>query len=217
MINRYVKSLFITIFLYTVLIVSFFTAIKTTENIQNNNTISISVVSEIRSKEFEKIEQPQKLQKIVTKEKYVEKKEDTSNKTVKKHSIAKSNDRSVQNKNPAINNQRSKIKNQEEQPTPSSEEIKNNFLARIKSAINANKRYPTLAKRREIEGKIDATFTINSNGSVSNIVILEGNSILKDATRKAIEKSFPVEIPNEIKNDMPFNLNITLNFKLIET
>ncbi len=216
MINRYAKSLFITIFLYTILIVSFFVAIKTTDNIQNDNTISITVVSEIQSKEFEKIEQPQKLKKIVKKEKYIEKKEDAANKTVEKHSIIKPNQQSIENKKPTTSNQRSKIKHQEEQPSLSSDSIKNNFLARVKSAINANKHYPTLAKTREIEGKVHATFTINSNGSVSNIVILEGNNILKDATRKAIERSFPVEISNEIKNSMPFNENITLNFKLIE-
>lgn len=212
MINRYAKSLFITIFLYTVLVVSFFAAIKTTDNIQNDNTISISVVSEIQSKKFEKIEQSQKLKKIVKKEKYIKKSENTTNKTVEKHSIIKSNDQLAQNKNPVINNRQSKTKNQDEQPSLSLESIKNNFLAQVKNAIQSNKHYPKDAKDREIEGKIFAEYTINKDGSVSNITIANGNNLLKGATRKAIEKSFPITIPSRLIDNMPTTQNITLNY-----
>lgn len=212
MTDRYAKSFLLSLFLYSVLILIIFIATKNFKKESCDNTISISVLSEIKPKESKVSAPSPELKNELKEKKYTDKKKEAQNNTLEKHSIIKSNDQSAQNKNPAINNRQSKTKNQDEQPSLSSDSIKNNFLAQVKNAIQNNKQYPKDAKDREIEGKIFAEYTINKDGSVSNIIIASGNNLLKGATRKAIEKSFPITIPSRLIDNMPTTQNITLNY-----
>jgi protein TonB len=191
-------------------------AIKKTGIIRQNNTIRVSILSEIKPKESTVPAPSPKLNNALKEKKYIATKQETSKNAIKEHLIAKTNPKPTEDKKPVVSSELSKTNDWTKQPTHSLSSTKNNFLARVKEAINANKHYPALAKNKEIEGKVHATFTINSDGSVSDIVIKEGNMILRDATRKAIERSFPVMVPSEIKNSMPTNEDITLNFNLIK-
>ena len=69
-----------------------------------------------------------------------------------------------------------------------------NNLALIRTLINENINYPAKARKLSIEGIVVVKFKISENGSVEDIVVLEGHRFLQNATIEAIEeasKKFP--------------------------
>ncbi|MDQ1325314.1 MAG: periplasmic protein TonB [Campylobacterota bacterium] len=91
---------------------------------------------------------------------------------------------------------------------------KNAFLAAIRQKINRHKSYPAIAKRRGIQGKVTAEFTILSNGSVSNIK-LSGSKIFHASARQAIEKAFPVNTSGRSLS-FPMVVNLALEYRLTQ-
>lgn len=84
-------------------------------------------------------------------------------------------------------------------------------LSLIRSLINENVKYPFKAKKLFIEGIVLVKFKILEDGSIQNIQIMEGPSILKSSTIEAIEeasKSFP-------KSDIAIEIQIPIEYKLI--
>jgi len=89
------------------------------------------------------------------------------------------------------------------------------FLSKVRHAIYSNKKYPKMAKRRGIQGSVQATFDITSNGEVSNIQLSGGSIVLQKAVRKSILKSFPFSIPNELRGKFPmYNVSVNVGFVL---
>ncbi|CAA6817383.1 MAG: Histone H1-like protein HC2 [uncultured Sulfurovum sp.] len=89
------------------------------------------------------------------------------------------------------------------------------FLRDVRSNIFANKKYPKIAKRRQIEGSVKVRFDITKSGHVSNIRFINGKSIFHKSIRKTLERTFPMGIPNEVKNDLPIiDVSIVLHFNL---
>ena len=72
------------------------------------------------------------------------------------------------------------------------------FINYLIKRINSNKSYPNMARRRGIEGEVEAKFKILANGEVEEIQIVSGRSIFKKATIQAIERSFPVEVDSSL-------------------
>ena len=75
---------------------------------------------------------------------------------------------------------------------------KQNYLSlnrsKIYEAIQRAKRYPPLAKRLGITGKVQVVFTLHPDGTVSNIQISGAHKILQKSARKTImiaSKEFP--------------------------
>ena len=86
-----------------------------------------------------------------------------------------------------------------------------NNLALIRTLINENINYPAKAKKLSIEGIVVVKFKISENGSVEDIVVLEGHRFLQNATIEAIEeasKKFP-------KTDKSIEIQIPIVYKLI--
>lgn len=86
---------------------------------------------------------------------------------------------------------------------------KNRFLAKIRANINRYKSYPKMAKRRHMQGSVEVSFTILSNGKVSNIS-LKGAKIFYASAKQAIMKAFPID-----SKHAPVHLPVTLNLRLV--
>ena len=92
---------------------------------------------------------------------------------------------------------------------------KNSFLKGIRTNINANKRYPPIAKRRGMQGTVHVVFNIQSDGSSSDIRVSGASKLLRRAAKKAISKSFPVSIPAKLLPKVPINnISINIDFRL---
>ena len=89
------------------------------------------------------------------------------------------------------------------------------FLNKVRSNIYTHKKYPKMAKRRNIQGTVHAIFDIGTNGTVSNIQLSGASTILEKAVRKSILKSFPITIPSELKSKFPmYSVSISMDFIL---
>ncbi len=77
------------------------------------------------------------------------------------------------------------------EPSPSYEaRYMQDNIALINALIKQNLNYPRLAKKRGLQGKTIISFTINTQGKVSNIEASgEAAAILKKSARKTIEKA----------------------------
>lgn len=94
----------------------------------------------------------------------------------------------------------------------SNKKAKATLLSTIRYKINHAKIYPKAAKRRRIQGKVYAKFRVLKNGQVSNIK-LSGSSIFFNATKKAIQKAFPIHTKDS-KKVLPLDISITLRYNL---
>ena len=89
------------------------------------------------------------------------------------------------------------------------------FLRSVRNSIYANKKYPPIAKRRNIQGRVKVTFDIDQNGQISNIRTSGGSKILQKAARKSVLKSAPFTIPSVLYGEFPMqNVSINIDFKL---
>jgi protein TonB len=79
--------------------------------------------------------------------------------------------------------------------------------------IEVHKIYPKAARRRKIEGKIRVSFTLFANGSIKNLQINGKRSILKKASRTAIDGALPM--PKPPRNlSLPIKVEFTMNYFL---
>nr|5LW8_A Chain A, Protein TonB [Helicobacter pylori 26695] len=67
----------------------------------------------------------------------------------------------------------------------------NEFLMKIQTAISSKNRYPKMAQIRGIEGEVLVSFTINADGSVTDIKVVKSNTtdILNHAALEAIKSA----------------------------
>ena len=75
--------------------------------------------------------------------------------------------------------------------------------------IAENTIYPTLARENNIEGKVLTTFTVNIDGSVSNINVIKGRDPSLDAEAIRIVSLMPKWEPG-IQNGKPLKVNFIL-------
>lgn len=88
------------------------------------------------------------------------------------------------------------------------------FMATLTKEINKNKTYPKSARRRGIEGNVEISFEICSNGNVDNITVISGKETFKKSAIEAIAKSFPIEVEKTLF-DFPHKFTVTLAYNLI--
>ena len=84
-------------------------------------------------------------------------------------------------------------------------------MALIRDLINQNVKYPLKARKLSIQGVVTVRFKINENGTVENIIIVDGHKFLQNATIEAIEeasKKFP-------KTNKSIEIQIPIEYKLI--
>jgi protein TonB len=98
-------------------------------------------------------------------------------------------------------------------PKPNLDAQKQLFLNKIRATINANKKYPRVAKRRRIQGTVHVSFDILKDGTATNIHTSGASNILQKAVKKSIKKSFPIVIPQIIESKFPMrNVSINIGF-----
>jgi periplasmic protein TonB len=90
---------------------------------------------------------------------------------------------------------------------------KNQFISDLKNKIRQNKYYPEVARNRGLEGSVKVSFCVNSDGSVSDIVCDGEFSVLNNAAKNAVAKTFPVKVPPNIISSR-LELSVMLNYKL---
>ena len=95
------------------------------------------------------------------------------------------------------------------QPPPppvrsSSKGVREAYLAKLLARIEQNKFYPTIARRRALQGEILVSFKLGCDGSVKGLNISGKHNLLRKAANKAVAASLPLpNIPPEIDCPLP--------------
>lgn len=87
---------------------------------------------------------------------------------------------------------------------------KSQFIRRLKSKIERNKKYPRIAQKRGMQGSIKVRFTITKAGAPTNIVT-RGPRVFSSATKSAIKRSFPISTKGV---SLPMDITLTINYRL---
>ncbi len=93
------------------------------------------------------------------------------------------------------------------------QQLKQQYLALVMQQIEQHKRYPKAARRRGIEGMVQVSFIIQSDGSVQNIQLQRGTNVLQKAVRKAISKASPFPAPPSSLS-LPVPCRFNMQFRL---
>jgi len=93
------------------------------------------------------------------------------------------------------------------------ESAKKRYLAKLLAHIENNKFYPPAARRRRLEGWVQVRFTLEANGRISALDVSEGEQILRQAAREAVERALPLPAP---KGEVipPLAVSYRMNFQL---
>ena len=158
----------------------------------------------VKKEEKKKVPEKPKEKKI-EKEKVVKKEEVKEQKYPIKEKVVKEN---------IVNNDIQKETKELVDPKPVIDEKKEyleKHLALIRDLINQNVKYPLKARKLSIQGVVTVRFKINENGTVENIIIVDGHKFLQNATIEAIEeasRNFP-------KTNKTIEIQIPIEYKLI--
>ncbi len=220
---RYFGSFFITLILYAATITSLFYSFNNQSNIANKEEKkSLVKVSLIEAKVEQKKEIEQKKEKEIIKSlkkepKKIVKKIIKSVKKPKKKIVKKIIKSKSCIKNETKEVKKSPSKNVENivslAPKINISKIKNDYIAKVKKTINSNKFYPNSARRRGIEGSVKVEFTIQNNGKLTMVKIIQGKKIFFKAAKEAIINSFPIQGYKDNKI-FPINLTLVLKYNL---
>jgi len=94
----------------------------------------------------------------------------------------------------------------------SSKAQKNRFLSKIRYKINANKSYPRIAQKRQMQGSVKVSFTILRSGAVGNIT-LSGKRVFFASAKEAVKSAFPISTKNA-PISLPLHISITLHYRI---
>lgn len=72
-----------------------------------------------------------------------------------------------------------------------------NYFNQLISHIEKFKFYPGSARRRGIEGKVSICFDLNSDGSISSLMVESKHRVLKHAAEQAIKSALPMPLPDK--------------------
>jgi protein TonB len=82
--------------------------------------------------------------------------------------------------------------------------LREEYLAKLLAMIEAKKHYPTIARRRNLEGKIEVRFNLSCDGKISKLSITGAHSLLRKAAGNAIDAAQPLpEPPSQVECPMP--------------
>ena len=89
------------------------------------------------------------------------------------------------------------------------------YFASLMAHIEANKFYPPMARRRRLEGAVQVRFTLEANGRISGLQVSEGESLLGQAAREAVERSLPLPLPSaQGEVSLPRSIGFLMEFRL---
>ncbi len=95
----------------------------------------------------------------------------------------------------------------------SAEAERNKLYEMIYALIEKEKQYPALARRRNVEGQVDAAITISPAGNLENctISISSGSPILDNAAINLMKKLFPLNIVLQSEATITITIRYSLN------
>jgi protein TonB len=84
------------------------------------------------------------------------------------------------------------------------------LIARLLSRVRAARRYPELARRRELEGTVRVGFAVAPDGRPLGLrVVRSADPLLDEAAREAVERAAPLPlVEGPIELDLEFQLNV---------
>ncbi|MCU7892947.1 MAG: TonB family protein [Candidatus Thiodiazotropha sp. (ex Ustalcina ferruginea)] len=91
--------------------------------------------------------------------------------------------------------------------------LRERFLAKLLARIEEKKYYPSIARRRNLEGNIKVSFKLECDGKVAQLAITGQHNQLRKAAGKAVDAAQPLpEIPSQIK--CPMHISYAMAYKL---
>jgi protein TonB len=93
------------------------------------------------------------------------------------------------------------------------QKLKQQYLALVMQQVEQQKRYPKAARRRGIEGMVQVSFVIQSDGSIQNIQLQQGANVLQKAAQKAVSKASPFPAPPS-SLPLPISCHFNMQFRL---
>jgi len=89
------------------------------------------------------------------------------------------------------------------------------ILGELSRLLHEHLYYPEIARRKGIEGALAITFTLNTNGDATDVIVSEssGSRILDRAAVRAISDLFPYPDPP----DTPLHFTIPVTYRLTES
>ncbi|HEB95258.1 MAG TPA: energy transducer TonB [Sedimenticola thiotaurini] len=88
------------------------------------------------------------------------------------------------------------------------------YLARLLRLIERQKSYPGAARRRNLEGRVEVSFTISCSGAVTDLQVAGGHGMLRKSARRAVQRALPlpappsgVKCPTRVRYRMLFELH----------
>lgn len=87
------------------------------------------------------------------------------------------------------------------------------YLNTLLTHIEGHKYYPHSARRRGIEGSIEISFELLSNGSINDLKASGGPLILRKAAEQAVTKALPFKVPPPEVN-CPLYVSYVMQFEL---
>ena len=235
--NRYISSLLIAIFLYSIFIIIYIYSTKNTKIIRytkqkNKQSIKFTVIQQQIIKIKPKLKTIKRL-KLKSKQIVKQKTKAKIIKKLKPKEIIKQKSRKrIKQKSKPIKKQniivkpKPKLIKTQIKKTKSLSQITTNkintqqtkiaqkqFYDKLKRIINKNKSYPKKAIKRDIQGVVKVSFILQSNGNVKDIQIISGKRVFKKSVIKAIKNSFPIEVDSSLFL-FPEKFTIKLSFIL---
>lgn len=231
--NRYFTSFFIVLTIYATLAFGAFYVFKDNlkvlhKELEKTEKISLNQIHFTKPKELvEPVKKEQKkiIKKEIPKKKIIEKTKPIEKKLIQKkepekvvkETVSKQVDKSIEKVHKNIIKNEDKVSKTPQKKKPlvnDDKDLKKEYidrnLALIISLIKQNITYPSIARKRNIQGVVEVKFSISQNGEVKNIEILSGHKFLRKATIKAIEnasQNFPKAKKNvELKLPVSFTL-----------
>lgn len=235
--NRYTQSLLISLFLYSTLFFGYFWFTNYMHKQKNisENIIKITVSEFQAQKNIETKQLNIQEKKVATKEAQETNKPKTFKETYKepisktKTTIEKPKmSNSEQKKENQVNQdikelniqKQASVNNENNTNTKSSncdiEAQKDKYIQNIKNAIKKNKSYPMIARKMEQEDVVRISFSVDQNGYPSSIICDSKYQSLSNASKDAINKSFPIRVPSDIAHKMPLHITLSLAYNLTE-
>jgi periplasmic protein TonB len=211
--NRYAHSFLISFLIYTVFV---FSALFMLRDIQEHKINSETIVKmailnpqeESVEKQVAKAEPKEEKVQEKPKEEPIQKIEKTKTTFEPKVAPVKQAEVSKQKTEQSISQQ---LVTQKSYVSTQAE--KDQFVSDLKNKIRQNKYYPEVARNRGQEGVVKVSFCVNSDGSVSNIVCDGEFSVLNNAAKNAVAKTFPVKVPPNLISSR-LELSVMLSYKL---
>lgn len=91
--------------------------------------------------------------------------------------------------------------------------VKENFMSLLLSHIESHKYYPRMARSRGIEGGVNVSFRLMTDGNITDLKVNGEQAVLRHAANGVINKAVPMPgCPKEI--NCPIHVNYVMQFKI---